>query len=537
MKIINYCIFLCFCILFVYILPVWGVNPVILSVNSSVTGYVQHKEIIQIQGTGFKTHQDFHSDSDKLIRVFDDFNDGDLLVNDYLTWSVFNASQNPVIYANDNPRINTISNGFCRRRYIGLGNLYIMAGDFEEYYISFYMRLSDQFDISSAPSGTHQFKITRIYNSDRVITVYPAIGASDGFHHHVGNVSPQILQHESLITNIPKVPVGWHKMELYYKKNSVPDANDGKCLIYWDNKLVFDWLVHYQDNPNINGDFDVDDADLAGEWTVGEYFSSASPETWVDFDDIYMNHTIARVELGNASVWEYCTVREIQVPIQWSENEINVKVNQGSFSEGEQVYVFIVNNDGDVSEGYPIRIYNTTPPITTVSPDSNQIYVGKVLVSMNVSESNSKTYYSIDEKDPIDSSEYLYTEPFFLNQSDTVKYFSIDLIGNKEELKSVNYKVIKDPGKKAEVYGTMINVSDNNKNKMRVVIRDSGIYTIAVYNIIGESVIEWKDQFFDTNEFLEWDGRVKGKTLNAGQYVVIVKSKGFEERFCIFIVK
>jgi hypothetical protein len=74
-------------------------------------------------------------------------------------------------------------------------------------------------------------------------------------------------------------------------------------------------------------------------------------------DDIYIDTTQARVEIGDKSTWSACTHREIQLPTAWSANSVTVTVNRGSFNSGETAYLYVVDADGNVNaQGYPIVI-------------------------------------------------------------------------------------------------------------------------------------------------------------------------------------
>ena len=73
-------------------------------------------------------------------------------------------------------------------------------------------------------------------------------------------------------------------------------------------------------------------------------------------DDVYVDTTQARVEIGNASTWEACSQREIQIPSAWSTTAITVTINRGTFSPGSQVYLYVIDADGNHnSEGYPLQ--------------------------------------------------------------------------------------------------------------------------------------------------------------------------------------
>ena len=74
-------------------------------------------------------------------------------------------------------------------------------------------------------------------------------------------------------------------------------------------------------------------------------------------DDVYVDNTLARVELCNGTNWSKNIKCEIQTPQSWSEDSITFDFNQGSFQEGETAYLYVVNENGSVNEeGYPITI-------------------------------------------------------------------------------------------------------------------------------------------------------------------------------------
>jgi len=90
------------------------------------------------------------------------------------------------------------------------------------------------------------------------------------------------------------------------------------------------------------------------------------------FDDIYVDYTYARVELGNASTWAACTRKEIQIPRQWSASQITIDVNQGSFSAGTQAYLYVVDANGSVNAtGYPIKIGSSSTTLAVPAAPTN----------------------------------------------------------------------------------------------------------------------------------------------------------------------
>ncbi len=90
-----------------------------------------------------------------------------------------------------------------------------------------------------------------------------------------------------------------------------------------------------------------------------------------DYDDVYIDFTQARVEIGNASTWSACTRREIQIPTTWTSNSITVNVNQGSFMNGSTAYLYVVDSNGNVNaNGYPITISGQSTSSDTTPPSS-----------------------------------------------------------------------------------------------------------------------------------------------------------------------
>ncbi len=78
-------------------------------------------------------------------------------------------------------------------------------------------------------------------------------------------------------------------------------------------------------------------------------------------DDIYINNTRSRVELGNKQDFDSCTYREVQPARFWNNTSVTVnKINQGQFQDGDIAYVFLVDANGEVSNGYKVNI--NSPP-------------------------------------------------------------------------------------------------------------------------------------------------------------------------------
>ncbi len=88
---------------------------------------------------------------------------------------------------------------------------------------------------------------------------------------------------------------------------------------------------------------------------------AAAGDAYTYWDNIYIDNTQARVELGNAPTYSACTHREIQIPTSWSSSQVTVTMNQGTFNSGENAYLYVVTANGAVSPGYQVTLGGTPP--------------------------------------------------------------------------------------------------------------------------------------------------------------------------------
>ena len=75
-------------------------------------------------------------------------------------------------------------------------------------------------------------------------------------------------------------------------------------------------------------------------------------QSWID--DLYIDTTQQRVEVCDASVWSNRNHCEIQIPSSWSDSSITITFNQGSFETGRCLYLYVVDVNGNITNGFPI---------------------------------------------------------------------------------------------------------------------------------------------------------------------------------------
>ena len=100
-------------------------------------------------------------------------------------------------------------------------------------------------------------------------------------------------------------------------------------------------------------------SDITRIGTLGADWSNEqnSPVPQFDWGEVYVDTTLARVEICNAQTKAASTHCEIQIPQNiWTDNgqpngaTLQIKVNQGSFPDGSQQYLYVVDANGVPSD-------------------------------------------------------------------------------------------------------------------------------------------------------------------------------------------
>ncbi len=143
-------------------------------------------------------------------------------------------------------------------------------------------------------------------------------------------------------------------------------TNDG----IWENHII---MFKASDNNTSNGSAIIwidgeklEDTNAMETWgtgdswqsfTIGHYVANYKAGNFhIYADDIYIDNTWQSVWIGDKPTWDDCTHREIQIPTVWSDNSITIKFNKGSFQTGDTAYLFVIDEAGNVSEGFEIII-------------------------------------------------------------------------------------------------------------------------------------------------------------------------------------
>ena len=84
------------------------------------------------------------------------------------------------------------------------------------------------------------------------------------------------------------------------------------------------------------------------------------------WDDAYMDNSLARVVVGNASDYNACTVYEMQSIVSWSNTVIVTTPNAGILTSG---WAYVFDKYGNRSAGHPVAFAPSTAPVVTLQVD------------------------------------------------------------------------------------------------------------------------------------------------------------------------
>lgn len=143
---------------------------------------------------------------------------------------------------------------------------------------------------------------------------------------------------------IDEIEGEWLRHEFYLVQSS-PGEPDGE----WHH------ILHRTATPSISTRFSETAYETRGGsdyWNSFEFGAYNATDAngsiaGVYMDQIYFDTTRQRVELGDASTWAACTHREIQPATAWSNTEITITGNAGTFANNDTAYLYVVTADGN----------------------------------------------------------------------------------------------------------------------------------------------------------------------------------------------
>lgn len=322
---------------------------------SDFSGKLDNNETLVIQG------EFFGNKSNAAPFRYNNFSDGSLgsrLAN-FINGGYFTQSSNYPIYSKD------------KIRYVGAQSIRQQYGAYPGYTESHYgcpieLNTSAAKE-SSLPQGIKEIYVTGWFNLETGgaasrnvkvlnmgsdpeygdwqtrIDTYPSNGSGHLYAHigyNRGSESKYVHDYSANVDNVLKPDGKWHRIESYLKI-----GDDGYRDVWIDGVKI----------GEISGEF-VSTSNQISYILIGHFFAddNYTPTPWGlrYWDEIYVDITRARVEIGDNKDFLKCTHREIQVLKNWNSDSIEIKINKGSMKSLADKYIFVIDKNGSVSNGF-----------------------------------------------------------------------------------------------------------------------------------------------------------------------------------------
>jgi len=156
----------------------------------------------------------------------------------------------------------------------------------------------------------------------------------------------------------------WTHIQGYFEESS-PGVDDGTAILSFDGETIINVPHAFRTRASSSSFWNT-------IW-LGHYFGHESDSSCAAYgdahtywDDVYLDTTQARVEIGDAPIYANARHREIQVPTSWSATSIGIVLNRGAFAGVTGQYLFVIDASGRASAGYLLG--GSAPPPDTTPP-------------------------------------------------------------------------------------------------------------------------------------------------------------------------
>lgn len=239
---------------------------------------------------------------------------------------------------------------------------------YADYWVWFQMPIQS----AIAPDSLqHQFKLVRMTSAPGDVANKPAMYTA-AWRHSPGNRNTyQSISADSTHTytngfywTANFVDGAWNHVRIAFDTGT-PGNLDGTVRVWLNNQLAME-----NSAVNFIGAEFAPSTPFFNNFQVGWYLGNtalSTTETTIYYGEVYYDDSWNRVEICDSLAYSSCSHSEIQPFNSWADNSLTVTVNKGSFSDG-QAYLFVIDENGNPSEGYPITFASSSDAIAPATP-------------------------------------------------------------------------------------------------------------------------------------------------------------------------
>lgn len=191
------------------------------------------------------------------------------------------------------------------------------------------------------PTGTYRtfnFKTIRLWNKAQGNNAYVGTGRSQKY-----DVIPEYtdgkLFNKSWDVLLRQRPYQWKSEELLYRTSRI-GSKDGLVDFRFDNKRSYNhfFQTRSQEKP-----------DMYNIIYQSQVSNGAQPGSFIYYDHIYIDDSWHHVSVCDSETWAGCKDKAIQVPMTWSDTEIEIVYDTRHFNNNEELYIYVVDSTGNVN--------------------------------------------------------------------------------------------------------------------------------------------------------------------------------------------
>ena len=145
--------------------------------------------------------------------------------------------------------------------------------------------------------------------------------------------------------DLEQAPRVWNNEQLVYESSDVGIQN-GRWWFAINNVFTYSDLIISRDSVRPSRYSKIFQSQVS---------NGAQPGSYVYYDSLYIDDSWHRVLVSPQPTWDTAGDVEVQIPVQWTDDHVEFVARVGSLESSEQLYLYVVNSDGQVNtNGFPL---------------------------------------------------------------------------------------------------------------------------------------------------------------------------------------